>query len=146
MLLRLFETFPDAKSLLGVEPEILAGPLLVFLEGNQDITLERIISRDSIFGPLDDDRRSRLPRDKREEIRQRYPREHDDTILFALMEAWQWLENEGFVAPRPTLSPQMGSVIGDDQTLSFPDVEQTIVTPAGRKQLSQRWIQTCLPY
>lgn len=110
MLLRLFETFPDAESLLGVEPEILAGPLLVFLEGNQDITLERIISRDSIFGPLDDDRRSRLPRDKREEIRQRYPREHDDTILFALMEAWQWLENEGFVAPRPTLSPQMGGV------------------------------------
>ncbi len=26
------------------------------------------------------------------------------------MEAWQWLENEGFVAPRPTLSPQMGGV------------------------------------
>ena len=110
MLLRLFETFPDAESLLAVEPEILAGPLLVFLEGSQDITPGRIISRDSIFGPLDDDRRSRLLRDRREEIRQRYPREHDDTILFALMEAWQWLENEGFVAPRPTLSPQMGGV------------------------------------
>ena len=110
MLIRLFETFPDAESLLAAEPEILAGPLLVFLEGNQDITPGSIISRDSIFGPLDDDRRSRLPRDRREEIRQRYPREHDDAILFALMEAWQWLENEGFVAPRPILSPQMGGV------------------------------------
>ena len=35
-------------------------------------------------------------------MRQQYPPEHDDEILFALMEAWQWLENEGLVAQRPT--------------------------------------------
>ena len=35
-------------------------------------------------------------------MRQQYPPEHDDEILFALMEAWQWLEREGFIALKPT--------------------------------------------
>ena len=33
---------------------------------------------------------------------QEYMGKGANKILFALMEAWQWLEREGFVAPRPT--------------------------------------------
>ena len=97
IFLKLFEIFPDAKSLLAVEPEELAGPLLVSLEDSQNIIPENVIS----FDPM-----SRLfkemPREKCREMRQKYPPEQDDEILFALKEAWQWLEHEGFVTPRPT--------------------------------------------
>ena len=90
---KLFETLPDAESLLAVEPAELAGPLLVSLECSQDIDPQGVISFETMSRSFE-----RMP----EEMRQKYPPEHDDEILFALMEAWQWLENEGLIAPRPT--------------------------------------------
>ncbi len=80
---KLFEMLPEADQLLSLEPEELAGPLLVALDGSDRIDPFEVIS----IGPL-----------RREE----YPAEHHDEILFALMESWQWLASEGFVAPRPT--------------------------------------------
>ena len=93
MFRKLFEILPDADSLLSLEPEELAGPLLVSLENSQNINPESVISFDFMSRSFE-----RMPR----EIRQKYPREHADEILFRLMEAWQWLENEGLIAPRPT--------------------------------------------
>ncbi len=90
---KLFETFPDAESLLAVEPEELAGPLLISLEDDQRIIPSNVISHDPMLRAFETMQR---------EMRQKYPPEHDNKILFALMEAWQWLENEGLVAPRPT--------------------------------------------
>ena len=98
----LLEMLPDAESPLSLEPEELAGPLLVSLQGREQINPEVTISHESVFGSLDGNGRLRFPGNNQSEIRQNYPREHDDEILFALMEAWQWLEREGFVAPRPT--------------------------------------------
>ena len=80
----LFELLPKADQLLSLEPEELAGPLLVALDGSDYIDPFEVIS----IEPL---RRYKG-----------YPAEHHDKILFALMESWQWLEREGFVAPRPT--------------------------------------------
>ena len=104
----LLEMFPDAGSLLSLAPEELAGPLLVSLQASDRIIPETTISHESVFGSLDGTRTSRLSTEEQRAIRQNYPREHDDEILFALMEAWQWLEREGFVAPRPaSLSGRM---------------------------------------
>jgi hypothetical protein len=72
---------PDPDALLSLEPEELAGFLLISLEGSQSVNPFMAIRKDNI---------------------QEYPSEYCDKILFALMEAWQWLEREGFVAPRPT--------------------------------------------
>ena len=77
---KLFELLPDAEQLLSLQPEELAGPLLISLDGSDYIEPFTIISFDLI---------------------QKYPAKHEQDILFALMEAWQWLEREGFVAPRP---------------------------------------------
>ena len=93
----LFETFPDAESLLDAELEELAGHLLVSLEGSQNIIIENVISSDPMSRLFEE-----MPREKCQEMRQKYPPKQDDEILFALKEAWQWLEHEGFVAPRPT--------------------------------------------
>ncbi len=93
---KLFETFPDAESLLAVEPEELAGPLLISLEDDQRIIPSNIISFDPMSRLFEE-----MPREKCREMRQKYPPEYDNKILLALREAWQWLEREGFVAPRP---------------------------------------------
>ena len=94
---KLFETFPDAKSLLDAELEELAGYLLVSLEGSQNIIIENVISSDPMSRLSEE-----MPRGKCQEMRQKYPPKQDNEILLALKEAWQWLEHEGFVAPRPT--------------------------------------------
>ena len=96
MFRKLFEMLPDADSLLRLEPEELAGPLVVSLEGDQRIDLGSTISFDFMKRSLEVMSR---------EVYQEYPLEHGEDILFALMEAWQWLEREGFVAPRPTSLP-----------------------------------------
>ena len=85
---KLFEMIHDADNLLSLEPEELAGPLLISLEGSQHIAMDYAISADAMLrgGPCES-----------------YSTEVRDKILFALMEAWQWLEREGFVAPRPTV-------------------------------------------
>lgn len=90
---KLFEILPDADHLLSLSPEELAGPLLVSLVGNQHIVLDNVTSFDIM---------SRAFKTMSNEMRHKYPHEHDDDVLFALMEAWQWLEREGFVASRPT--------------------------------------------
>ena len=93
MFPKLLETLPDADSLLRLEPEELAGPLLVSLQDDQRIIPSNVISHDPMLRAFE-----AMPR----EMRQKYPPRHDDDILFRLMDAWQWLENEGLVAPRPT--------------------------------------------
>ena len=87
---KLFEMLPDAEDLLSLEPEELAGPLLISLEGSQTITPETIISHEDMKFYI------------RGDLEQTYPPKSRNEVLFALMEAWQWLEREGFVAPRPT--------------------------------------------
>lgn len=86
---KLFEILPDAEELLSLEPEQLAGPFLVSLEGNQDIIPGNIIGYDSMSSVIQSN--SNL----------KYPHGCQEKVLFALMEVWQWLEREGFVAPRP---------------------------------------------
>ena len=92
MLSKLFDILPDADSLLRLEPEELAGRLLESLKDHQEINPGAIIKYDYLLSTLQ----------AKIELRQKYLPEYDDRILFALMEAWQWLKNEGFVAPRPT--------------------------------------------
>ena len=83
---KLFEILPNADDLLSLEAEELAGPLLVSLQGSDDINPFGIISYELLANA---------------EI-QEYLAKDANEILFALMAAWQWLEREGFVAPRPT--------------------------------------------
>lgn len=45
---KLFEMLPNADDLLSLEPEELAGPLLISLEGSQTITPETIISHEDM--------------------------------------------------------------------------------------------------
>lgn len=93
MFSKLFEILPDAEHLLSLSAEELAGPLLVSLEGGERINPEIIISYDDMAREIKSSsyRISNL----------NYPSGRLTEILFALMEAWQYLVCEGFVAPRP---------------------------------------------
>ena len=100
IFLKLFELLPDAEHLLSLEPEELAGPLLVclvFLDDNQCMKPEEIISFNAMSRTME-----YMPDSKKKDLNLNYPSNCHDKVLFALMEAWQWLEREGFVAPRPT--------------------------------------------
>jgi len=81
---------PDAEHLLSLEPEGLAGSLLLALEGSKEIKIEDLIDGKQLLHEIE----SRL------DIK--YPEGCLDDVLYALMEAWQWLEYEGFVARKPT--------------------------------------------
>ena len=82
---KLIEILPNADDLLSLEPEELAGPLLMALEDSDRINPYEVIS----FNLL------------KISMVQEYLSNEPNKILFALMEAWQWLEREGFVASRP---------------------------------------------
>ena len=90
MFSKLFELLPDAEQLLSLEPEDLAGPLLLSLEDSQWIKPNEVISNTSMEYAIQGD------------LKEKYPYKCRDKVLFALMEAWQWLEREGFVTPMPT--------------------------------------------
>ena len=88
---------PDAEQLLNLEPEELAGPLLISLEGIKQINPESLIT----YKKMGEEIKRSSPRNPQ----LIYPRVYDEDVLLALMEAWQSLLSEGFVAPRPTDLP-----------------------------------------
>lgn len=96
--------FSNADDLLSLEPEELAGPLLLSFEGNDHIGRDNVISYDLLERSFD----------PTPALREKYPSSRADEILFALMEAWQWLEREGFIAPKPASLASESSVRGAD--------------------------------
>jgi len=82
----IYSIIPNPEDLLSLEPEELAGVILEYLnsldEKGANIQLNRY--NFSVSGVVDE-----------------YPREYRDDINKALMEAWVWLEREGYLAPRP---------------------------------------------
>jgi len=101
MFSKLFEILPDAEDLLNLEPEELAGPLLVSLMDN----LKNNRANDKIVSPniiIYDNMEREIDRSSHRIQNLNSSYGSRDDVLFALMEAWQWLEREGFVALRPT--------------------------------------------
>ena len=98
MFSKLFELLPDAEDLLNLEPEELAGPLLVSLVDRERINLQVIIGYERMAWDIN---RSALNIPNLN-----YPKRIREDVLFALMEAWQCLVCDGFVAPRPTGLPK----------------------------------------
>jgi hypothetical protein len=76
---------PDPEQLLALEPEELAGLLLQYLNA---------------LPPGEKNALNRYNFSLRHTV-QDYPAEYQDRISRALMEAWVWLEREGFLAPKP---------------------------------------------
>ena len=94
MFSKLFEMLPDAEHLLSLSAEELAGPLLVSLENKERTIPENVIAHNDMQYEID--RNSHI----------NYPNGCHEDVLFALMEAWQYLVSERFVAPRPTNLPR----------------------------------------
>ncbi len=102
MFSKLFEILPDAEQLLSLEPEELAGPLLVSLENRERINLQVIIGYNRMAWEINQNALN-IPN-------LNYPHGVREDVLFALMEAWQCLVCEGFVAPRPADLPRDHSI------------------------------------
>ena len=86
---KLFEILPDAESLLNLEPEELAGPLLISLGGDNLINPEGFISYENMRQEIDSNSQIN------------YPNGCHEDVLLVIREAWQYLLSEVFVAPRP---------------------------------------------
>ena len=86
---KLFKILPDAEHLLSLEPEELAGPLLISLEGIKPINPEVLITRKNMAMEIEKNPQLNLPY------------ERPENLIFAIMEAWQFLLSEGFLAPIP---------------------------------------------
>ena len=81
----IYSLVPDPDAILALAPEELAGVVLQYLNS------------------LSDSNRGQLNRYNfsLSHTVQDYPEKYRDKISRALMEAWVWLEREGFLAPRP---------------------------------------------
>ena len=111
---KLFEILPDAEHLLSLKPEELARPLLISLEGTQKVTPDNTILHDSMLDTIE-----------KRGLEQKYPNGCHDDVLFALMEAWQWLEREGFIALRPARPAK--------DTASIPGATYYFLTRRGKR-------------
>ena len=76
---------PDAKALLELEPEELAGVLMEYFN-SLSTSEQRNLNR---FNFSQNDTVREYPQDQQKELSQ------------ALMEAWVWLESEGLLVPKP---------------------------------------------
>ena len=92
---KLFEILSDAEQLLSLSAEELAGPLLVSLKDSERIKPNEVISYHFMKWEIEEGSSHRNPN-------LNYPSNTHKDVLHALMEAWQWLEREGFVTPLPT--------------------------------------------
>jgi len=75
---------PDASSVLALDPEELAGLILELLTST---------------GPNEPSRLHPSSITSSESIGS-YPKNQEEAVRFALMEGWQWLVQEGFIAPK----------------------------------------------
>ncbi len=78
---------PNAQDLLVLEPEELAGVLLVHLNSYDEYGQQRLCRKNFFL-------RGVSPGEA-------YPQEYRDSVNKALTEAWVWLEREVLLAPRP---------------------------------------------
>ena len=86
---KLFDILPDAEHLLSLSAEELAGPLLVSLKGIKPINPEVLIIYKNVVAEIE----------KNPQLK--YPKVYDKDVILAIMEAWQSLLSEGFLAPIP---------------------------------------------
>ena len=101
MFSKLFEILPDAEYLLSLEPEELAGPLLVSLidDINSNRRSDNTVTPDIIA--YDNMKREIEEGGSRRNPNLNYTYEHREKTLFALMEAWQFLLSNGYIALSP---------------------------------------------
>jgi len=81
----LAEIIPDPDAVLALEPEELAGVALELLTSSGPNEPSRLNPSSFTSSQTMGD----------------YPRNRRDEIEYALMEGWQWLVQEGLIAPRP---------------------------------------------
>src|SRR5215510_6355255 len=75
---------PDPNDVLALEPEELAGPLLVWLNSSHGSNTFSRHNFSQGTGTVSG-----------------YPQQFHQQISKALMEAWSWLDREGFIVPAP---------------------------------------------
>ena len=85
MTVSIFRLVPDAKALLDLEPEELAGVLMEYLNSLFALRTARLNRYN--FGLV--------------HTVQEYPQNQQEELRQALMEAWVWLEREGLLVPKP---------------------------------------------
>jgi hypothetical protein len=78
----LHSLLPNAESVLALEPEELAGYMLVWLNSIENLQLSR--NNVSLDHNVEE-----------------YPQHHRRQLQMALMEAWAWLEGHSFIASLP---------------------------------------------
>src|SRR5271156_4606595 len=81
----IIEIVPDWRDLVALEPEELAGVLIMHLNSLSPNEHQRLIKHNFFRSPAV----------------LAYPREAHDTVAKALAEAWAWLERECLIAAQP---------------------------------------------
>ena len=101
MFSELFKILPDAEQLLSLSVEALAGHLLKSFKDFNEINPAKDFNEINPVIIGYDNMEREIERSSYSIPNLNYPHEYREDVLFALMEAWQYLVCAGFVAPRP---------------------------------------------
>jgi uncharacterized protein (TIGR02391 family) len=103
---RLPEIIPDADFLTSMQPEELAGPLLI---SSRDHIQNGLVNLGNLTGTLFSDGPSRL----------HYPRSSQRLVMLAIAEAWAWLEVQGLLIPEPGINGANGFRVFSRRAATF---------------------------
>ena len=110
MTVSLYSLVPDAKALLELEAEELAGVLMEHLNSLSTLEQRQRLNRYS-YGHVD--------------TVQEYPPDQQKALSQALMEAWVWLEREGLLVPKPGSHGEWMVISRRGQKLQTRDLNRT---------------------
>jgi uncharacterized protein (TIGR02391 family) len=117
---RLPELIPDPDFLITLQPEELAGPLLIAL---RDQVQNGLVNLGNITGTFFSDSPSNL----------HYPRSSERSIKLAVAEAWAWLETQGLLIPEPGINGANGFRVFSRRAATFVRPEDVARFAVARK-------------
>jgi uncharacterized protein (TIGR02391 family) len=117
---RLPEIIPDANFLASMQPEELAGPLLI---SSRDHVQNGLINLGNLTGTLFSDSPSRL----------HYPKSSERPVMLAIAEAWAWLEVQGLLIPEPGINGANGFRVFSRRAATFVRAEDVARFAVARK-------------
>jgi len=120
----LLEIIPIADDVIALEPEELAGVLILAIKSRIEKEPQGMVNFGNLVGEIQRDSPSG---------RANYPREKWSLVETALVEAWNWLEVQGLLIPASSINGQNGWRVLSRRAKQFSNANDVLKFSVGRR-------------